>query len=421
MGSICEVYDQARTTNVNYDRFEKIVRDDELESQGKSLAVVGRKGWNSVINGVYLEDGMLNGRPRWKKRCEARWLKFNDASQWMVSLHRDGRALGEAFAADAAESPLGITETWHVCAEDKSWNADPLVSVTPGTCGSCQSSLVQLLCCGSCRRVTYCSRKCQRDDWRFHRRNCTARPRGSPPVPLLTEESILDERSSADEELQQSSVRKQVVPKPLHERVGTLDERPSERIVEDFAALPPSTSWTASGTWQERNLMSWARRRLMELLDGSCTDLSAPCGDVGHVEVLSVQEIGGIACCGESRGKRKLFFDLSFVLVFKATWLAEYGTMSTNGKVKMLDFDSELMADPHTTCGMELEFNDEIMNPMLTGEQRRLQEEATQLSCRQGDVLNAVGATHWNVLRGEGLMYKVHQRLRIFLQEFYEQ
>merc|ERR1719265_2193211 len=39
-------------------------------------------------------------------------------------------------------------------------------------CHNCMKEIDKPLRCGICKKVSYCSPKCQKEDWSFHKRNC---------------------------------------------------------------------------------------------------------------------------------------------------------------------------------------------------------------------------------------------------------
>ena len=133
--------------------------------------------------------------------------------------------------------------------------------------------------------------------------------------------------------------------------------------------------------------MPWTRERLRNLLEGTATCLHSWIGsgpqereglpalhvesrDGGHVEVVDVKNIEGLA----SAWKERHLFDLSFKVrcsfsmitydiifniislisvvqvIFKAFWLSDFALMSMDGSVTM-DFTSNLLQEEaHRDC-----------------------------------------------------------------------
>merc|ERR1712003_208145 len=48
----------------------------------------------------------------------------------------------------------------------------PKAPEPPPPCQNCATPCTKPLRCGVCKAVTYCSVKCQKEDWRFHKRIC---------------------------------------------------------------------------------------------------------------------------------------------------------------------------------------------------------------------------------------------------------
>eukprot|EP00439_Symbiodinium_sp_Y106_P022077 s6758_g2.t1 len=346
--------DHGVKANVDYSRFQRLVDAEDAKEQAEclSVAVCGRRGWNAeVVNGIYrqdaLEDGWLNGRPRLRKRDGTRWLKFNDSKQWMISRFSDGRPLGEAFASDDSQDPGGIRELWHVCCEAKTWEEDDQISVTSGQCQGCGKSLLRALRCGQCRAVSYCSSSCQKADWRYHKRRCC---RPAVAVPAAGEEGRHRDAGGPEEVFSSREIPTPCAP-----------SAPSPATCRQRSSPLPSGS-VGPGSWEEIDLTVWARRRLEILLGGpeeleGLPEMRVRCGDVGGLEVVGVKEVEGLASVWPNPGGvRCHLFDLSFQVVFKATWLGDFGLVSMEGLVFCDDFTSNLVSDPEAACGMMVDF-----------------------------------------------------------------
>jgi len=349
-----------RSTGLDYRKFELLALQEERESRGRAVLLSGRRGWNAAINGMYTEDGCLNGRPRLRHRSGARWLKFNDAGQWMVSKYSDGRPCGEALAADAPESPRQIRGPWYVCSEQLQWESDASVAVTREGCLCCGRSTDKPLRCGRCRAVSYCSQACQRADWAYHRRTCSAptapaaeEKEGQAPgqagaaVTVCTTDAegtsgTAVARAAAEAVADVTAAVGAARTADASSKAGVAGSRALRAALACApAAAAPSaggrtSAWNAAGTWEDRNMLGWMRERL-QLELGSPGGASCPCGEGGCVEAVRVQEVEGIASIGLNRGERRRLFDVSFEFVFRASWLHDHGSMSTEGVVQVVD------------------------------------------------------------------------------------
>ncbi|CAK9030393.1 unnamed protein product [Durusdinium trenchii] len=398
--------------NVDYSRFELLAKEqDEGEGSKISVALCGRQGWNSqAVNGIYMEDGTLNGRVRLRKSDGSRWLKFTDDSKWMVSRYPDGRPLGEAFAAEDPEDPRAIAGPWYVCSEEQTWEEDYLVSVTPGACSGCGKPLQRIHRCSQCRAVSYCDSKCQKADWYFHKRRC--RPAELPLDRTSTADAVKAAAPKESEELA-TMMRKEsarATPTPSRERTKPMA----------LKNQPSDSKPRAGRNWEEIDLLPWSRQTLKRLLDGAAAREGLPplrvdFEDAGHVEVSGVQEIDGLASLWPNQGERRHLFDLSFEVVFKAVWPSDFSMMSMEGSVFLHDFTSNLVDDPEAVCGMSVKFAAQSES-CLDGPRKAMQ--STVLPTSRALILEALGADAWSIARGEGLMHLVHLRLRRFAQDF---
>ncbi|CAE8651735.1 unnamed protein product [Polarella glacialis] len=442
--------------NVDYSRFERLAENEEREERGLCVAISGRRGSNAeAVNGIFVQDGTLNGRPRMKKRDGSHWLKFNDAGQWMLSRHPDGRPLGEAFSCDAATQPGLIRGTWRVFTEGTGWEDDDQISVTPGDCASCGKQMVRVLRCSRCRAVSYCDDKCQKSDWRFHQRVCQSQVRQSPTAYAS---DAGPKMAGADRQPVGKNSVAQAVPEPLAASAKEAAASPvcpeSVRQVQpptgELAQPKASTASKASkawstqllaaaqrqklksgsgswlGTWDELDSIPWSRNHLECLLTDSASGDAAEglpalrfvCGDGGHVEVTGVKEVDGFAAVWPNRDDRRHLFDLSFQVLFTATWVTDYGAVSTEGTVTFSDFTSNLVMDSEAVCGMEVDLAWGGESPF---EASRRTVQTALPPAQRAHVEAALGANQRDVVRGHGLMHLVHLRLQRFTEEFLKQ
>lgn len=433
---------------LDYSVFEQLAQEeDEADMQGQVLLVSGRRGWNNVINGVYIKDGELNGAPKFRKgptsEASCRWLKRNDSAQWMISRHPDGRALGEALTLGgigvAANGELALAPgPWYVCDENGAWAMDPDVAVAPGECGNCGHVLCSRASpagslpsrCSTCRRVAYCNRQCQKRDWPNHRRLCQRPSRVEPNVVAVADgEGATDSIDFPAASAQEHELRRGVAAKG-----SQLSSRPMEAGTRHTIATPSSSlkldevnrcvTHQSSlsrlpGAWEEKDLTWWMRRRLDEIFEGTRGDLSVPCGGPGgSVKAMGVKDVEGSAWMAIKRGTQQAFFDMSFTLVVKATWVADMHCMSTEGSVQVTGFGDEFAREPQASCGMVVSFVDATESPV--DDNRECVQKVVPLAQRS-QVMQSLGATHWEIARGRGLMYKVHEELRRIAAEFMQQ
>merc|ERR1712113_546178 len=70
----------------------------------------------------------------------------------------------------------------------------PKPAEPPPQCQSCATPCEKPLRCGTCKTATYCSAKCQKEDWRFHKRICK-----KPEPPAAAPQSAEDVKEKAGE------------------------------------------------------------------------------------------------------------------------------------------------------------------------------------------------------------------------------
>eukprot|EP00752_Nemacystus_decipiens_P009906 g8838.t1 len=74
-----------------------------------------------------------------------------------------------------------------------------------------------------------------------------------------------------------------------------------------------ASAWNKAGTWESRDMTSWAKQRLQELLGGVEFDASE-----SAVTVVKVDKLEGDAEISFSRGKKRYLFDFRFELKWEA-------------------------------------------------------------------------------------------------------
>jgi len=112
--------------------------------------------------------------------------------------------------------------------------------------------------------------------------------------------------------------------------------------IQDGAAAPikpadPSkgSEWNQAGTYEEKGMTSWCKKRLAEAL----CDVSYECPDgLGTIKTKgSLKDEKGDAQISSSRGKRRYIFDFSLGIEFEATIKGEKGS----GTLKFAEISSD--------------------------------------------------------------------------------
>ncbi len=215
-----------------------------------------------------------------------------------------------------------------------------MVASGPPTCKNCGETLSEVLRCSQCKRATYCSAKCAKSDWAFHKRTCekpkggvtggapappAPAPAAAPPAPAPrssgSDEVELDEEERmAVEELRKAGGYKvhyrskedaarwkEAVGEIKHDRV----EAASAPVAVDAGAAAAS-AWNTAGTLEQKHLGPWVRTRLAQVLSEARRAGQLAAGP------LVVSDLSG---WGDSSadvliraGKVRHVYDLSFVI-----------------------------------------------------------------------------------------------------------
>lgn len=259
--------------------------------------------------------------------------------------------------------------------EEKKKVSKKAVVVKPVKCASCGAEPEKLRSCSICKKVGYCSEQCQRDDWRFHKRVC-AKPKEAKPKGDA-------KKSSSSSSSSGGGVKKRtpaVVEVDDNDDCGDEDKTPitwykhretklppSENACVKLAQAPPSppqpleraassgSVWNTAGTWEEREVLPWCKKRIEDLFGGA----TAPSRDFGsgQVRVIGVDSVEGDASVGVIRGKPRHIIDVTITL----RWEARVGGRETvyRGKMVIADFTQEVSAEAAEELPVAVTFTDE--------------------------------------------------------------
>lgn len=123
------------------------------------------------------------------------------------------------------------------------------------------------------------------------------------------------------------------------------------RLDADAAAMDVDVAgggsqWNQAGTYEEKNMLPWAKTRLAAILTG--VTFSVPAGSGGTIAISGVQDVTGDASISVSRGKRRYIMDLSFTIDFNVQCgeTSGKGTVTVAELTSMADEEPELKAQP---------------------------------------------------------------------------
>ncbi|KAL5208781.1 hypothetical protein ABZP36_033216 [Zizania latifolia] len=129
----------------------------------------------------------------------------------------------------------------------------------------------------------------------------------------------------------------------VREATGDAAPLPVPRKLDPSAATaangngnpPPLGSvWNQAGTWEEKNLNSWANNRIKELL-GSLGSLEFP---TGKASIDGVSKCTGDAFLVTVRNKKRVGYNYELSLKFKGEWLIKEEDMKVKGHLDIPEF-----------------------------------------------------------------------------------
>uniref|UniRef100_A0A0E0AE17 Activator of Hsp90 ATPase AHSA1-like N-terminal domain-containing protein n=1 Tax=Oryza glumipatula TaxID=40148 RepID=A0A0E0AE17_9ORYZ len=126
----------------------------------------------------------------------------------------------------------------------------------------------------------------------------------------------------------------------VREATGDAAPLPAPRKIDaaDLAAKPAPTTlgsvWNKAGTWEEKNLNSWANGRIKDLL-GSLDPLEF---STGKASVYEVSKCSGDAFLVTVRNKKRVGYTYELGLKFKGEWLIKEENKKVKGYLDIPEF-----------------------------------------------------------------------------------
>jgi len=239
----------------------------------------------------------------------------------------------------------------------KASDKEELISTPPKeTCKNCMEPCEKPLRCGACKVATYCSAKCQKGDWQFHKRLCK-KPVAAEPTPAPRRENVepsaggLSAPSAPAAPFSPKGSEHEVV---TGEDVGTWykhrewqpaeekkEFRPSQVSAGASSDGPRATAgtsvWNKAGTWEEKSMLPWWQERLSSL-KGLFVDSFA-----GDITADAIAEVTGEAAIVHIRGTPRFLFDLRLKIEFSCKM--PRSSRSYKGELTVTEFSNELSAN----------------------------------------------------------------------------
>jgi len=267
-------------------------------------------------------------------------------------------------------------------------------------CHNCHKDITKALRCSVCKKVSYCSAQCLRDDWPFHKRTCQKpEPKAKPKHDGGNVPSDSKAKPKHDEGKAQSNSKA----KPAEEdTVEENDEnlswyrhrewRPEEgkkefkptqvspetvaQSTEADVAPRAGSAWNKAGTWEDKDVTVEARKTLMEKLNEPMFTLDVAGGSLSMEGVDSVE---GEASKPAIRGRVRHMFDFSFKAKLAFKWMQSGGQQRISGHLEVNDFTNDTFASGADDApGLRVSFQD-------TGKLDASRRRAVEAACCGAD------------------------------------
>ena len=226
-------------------------------------------------------------------------------------------------------------------------------------CANCGDTEAVLKACQRCKKVAYCGARCQRDDWRFHKRVCCPpkdskkkEPPSKPKPPKKTTPAKVESSDDDDDEpLTWYKHRETKLPDSNVQHVK-LPSTPSEENLnrKDSAG----SAWNSAGTWEERDVLPKVRERIEDVVKRvSDRDFGS-----GVISVDRVKSVTGDASVGVIRGKARQFLDVKIEVAFRVRVGGD--ETAYKGTLILKDYSADAATEP---VDVEVKFSDAARVP----------------------------------------------------------
>merc|ERR1712218_130053 len=127
----------------------------------------------------------------------------------------------------------------------------------PSTCPNCykEIGLGKAMRCGKCKKVSYCSQKCQAEDWQFHKRLCAKEEPAKPkdPTPPMKPKSEVKKAKEEKVVVEDDDVgtwyrHRDWQPKEKQEFKPVQVQKENQGATQKAPAA--GSAWNAAGTWE---------------------------------------------------------------------------------------------------------------------------------------------------------------------------
>jgi len=253
-------------------------------------------------------------------------------------------------------------------------------------CQNCDTDIKKALRCGVCKKVSYCSAKCQKEDWQFHKRNCkkpeepkpkAEAERRPPPKPSSEEKEKRKKEETVVEDEETFNWYRHREWKPENKQ----DFKPSQIEAAAATSQAPAdgsvagSAWNKAGTWEEKDVTALAKTTLKDTLSG------LPDVDVagGSLVCDGIDNVEGDASKPVIRNKLRHIFDLSFKVDFTFRWMDSDGQRQAKGHMKIADFTNDTFSEGSSNAPeVEISFKD---SRLLDEGRRKAVEASLSATC----------------------------------------
>lgn len=291
-----------------------------------------------------------------------------------------------------------------------------LASAEKPHCANCHNDISKPLRCGVCKKASYCSAKCQKEDWQFHKRQCQAPAKAKPKAkeesrkpPPRSEEKERERKKTdtvVDDDEEKFDWYRHREWKPTNE---PKQEFKPQQLEGSAASLSSSaapdggakagSAWNVAGTWEDKDVTDMARKTLKAALESGIPSVDVAGGTIAFE---SAGDVEGDASKPVIRGKLRHMFDLAFEVNFVFKWMDASGQNQAKGQVKFNDFTNDTFAEGVLAApDVKLSFKDAKM---------------LDAGRRQG-VEASIGASSWPPAAGT-FTEKVASRMQAWATEY---
>jgi len=274
--------------------------------------------------------------------------------------------------------------------DEKPKQETAVVKATPEKphCHNCHKDITKPLRCGVCKKASYCSSQCQKEDWPYHKRACQkpeakAKPKTDEKKTPSDSKAKQEKRAEEDKVVESDENLTWYSHREWKPEEGKKEFKPAQiapqttaQPMEAEVAPRAGSAWNKAGTWEDKDVTAEAQKTLKEKLNEPLSALDVA---RGSLSMEGVDSVAGEASKPVIRGRQRHMFDFSFKVKLAFKWMQSGGQQRIDGHLEVSDFTNDTFSSGTDAApGLRVSFKD-------TGKLEATRRRAVEAACCGSD------------------------------------